>query len=71
MTDSDTVFFDFLSMCYFRLGFVYAVEQEAYWVGLHCCKSFSVLMVVEVDSPGRQCSGPNALSNQVDKTYLL
>lgn len=30
VTGSDTVFFDFLSMCYFGLGFVYTVEQEAY-----------------------------------------
>lgn len=45
VTDSDTVFFDFLPMCYFGLGFVYTVEQEACWVGLHLCKSFSVLML--------------------------
>lgn len=36
--DSDTVFFDFLSMYCFGLGFVYTVELEAYWVGLHVCK---------------------------------
>lgn len=30
VTDSGTVFFDFLSVCYFGLGFVYTVEQEVY-----------------------------------------